>query len=1309
MTDHTSVSIPPPKDWPAFERNARLLFELSLKDPAVQNNGVSGQRQHGVDIFGRRGGGTGPQVGIQCKGKNADYGGRVTEKELRAEVEKTRKFVPPLDEFVLITTVPTDGKLQETVRLLEIEVRATGRALSIQVWGWDRVQQEIIRYAQAIQVFHPDATPFTNQIINEQQETRRLVEQKADAHTAAIAGLERQLSSIIQARLPTIASDTSSANDALDKELSTQIDGYRDDLLRAGKPRTALGFLMKLKGRVGDTASPRIRYRILSNIGAAHYNLGELDEAADWLLEAAPLNPNDPVSLANKIAALLIKGKKGEAHSVSVSAMALHPESQEIAHQRLQALGEGETVETIWSTLSETASKSPLAFLLRVWAFRELHDARWIEMAAEALGTFPEDEGIKVLHAESVVERFQKEDPGAVGLRTLAGPSQTELTAAAETLEKVWRDSVGKETPAKSACAHNGALAWSLLGETKRSAEMLDAAMVGGFDTNETRHNRIMLYRRNGQVAEAIRMADTLEDSPLSRIIRADMRIDTDPAAARNILSERENFTRERDIIAAALVFTETFIKEGRFDDAEHESSRLEVALAKHPQGPLAQFRVKTSRGDAAASAELDRALALVADSTEFPTRFLVAEALGSVQRYDDVVDILSGTTSTSVDSPALRALVGAAINSDRRVLARQLLDQLPEAVAGRLFYQKARVALEIRAGNIPAAETHIRAFLKVDAVNLELHLQLLLTLYRQDKVKELRTEAAKPAAIFKGAPEDFMKLAQFKDDFADWRDAQALGYKTLLDNPTSQSVAMGYVALLLRPGHSREMKVDPLNVAVGMAIELAQDNGAKPVFIIELDAKLRTTSQHIAPDHRVAQILMGKARDDAIEMPDGSLATITSIKPKELYALHDILENFPNRFPEMEGLERVNVEFEKEGGLEPMLARLRDRHDAIQQVNKLYEAGTMPLALAARAVGRDPVETLVGIAASGVPIRSCEGSHLERVSAFAAINANAAKGCIVDVATLHIIRRLNLEKAVLAVCGPIGVVEGTVLHYQHRARELSERIDEPDMSLSYRDGQYYRTEVSPEEKRKALALAEEDRTWLSENTSVVPAEGKVDPSASWRPLIERFGTSFLDELRAAQGSGHLLLCEDLLLRQIAFLDFRVPGAWLQPVLMQALSLKAITEDEYRNAIVQLIESGLEFISISTDLLVSSLHGANGLALPAPFIKLASRLGGKKADLPSHVHVALNTIIRIWEDETLSWTLRQAVLGHLLERLIANRSPGEVTDIMATFVQRDAWRGTKQSVSTYVMDWLQGHFIVLQPAAPSPRAKKKRR
>src|SRR3954468_3277723 len=143
MTDFTSVSIPAPKDWQAFERHARLFFEHSLADPATQNNGRAGQPQHGVDIFGRRGGGNGRYVGVQCKGKDTDFGGAVTEVELKREVEKSKRFKPEIHEFILITTAPDDAAIKEGARLLQQKVRAEGRDLSISVWGWGRVQQEI--------------------------------------------------------------------------------------------------------------------------------------------------------------------------------------------------------------------------------------------------------------------------------------------------------------------------------------------------------------------------------------------------------------------------------------------------------------------------------------------------------------------------------------------------------------------------------------------------------------------------------------------------------------------------------------------------------------------------------------------------------------------------------------------------------------------------------------------------------------------------------------------------------------------------------------------------------------------------------------------------------------------------------------------------------------------------------------------------------------------------------------------------------------------------------------------------------------
>ena len=128
MTDFTSVAIPQPKDWQALERHCRLLFELSFGDSAVQINGRIGQPQHGVDIFGRRDGGKGRWVGIQCKGKDADYGGEVTGAELKGEVEKSAEFIPSIKEFILITTAPNDEKIQRAARLLEGELRA--RAVS---------------------------------------------------------------------------------------------------------------------------------------------------------------------------------------------------------------------------------------------------------------------------------------------------------------------------------------------------------------------------------------------------------------------------------------------------------------------------------------------------------------------------------------------------------------------------------------------------------------------------------------------------------------------------------------------------------------------------------------------------------------------------------------------------------------------------------------------------------------------------------------------------------------------------------------------------------------------------------------------------------------------------------------------------------------------------------------------------------------------------------------------------------------------------------------------------------------------------
>ena len=122
---------------------------------------------------------------------------------------------------------------------------------------------------------------------------------------------------------------------------------------------------------------------------------------------------------------------------------------------------------------------------------------------------------------------------------------------------------------------------------------------------------------------------------------------------------------------------------------------------------------------------------------------------------------------------------------------------------------------------------------------------------------------------------------------------------------------------------------------------------------------------------------------------------------------------------------------------------------------------------------------------------------------------------------------------------------------------------------------------------------------------------------------------------------------------------------------MEAQSKGILTPLQYQEALIGLIQSNIEFLSISTDGLVYALQGTQGHELPEVFEQLSSRIGGRKADLLSHSRVSLNTVFKIWENQSLSPTLRQAVAGRLLNNLIRYRSLDQVRELIAMWVSAD--------------------------------------
>ena len=121
MTDITNRVLPPPRNWQDLERLCFDLYSRMWRTNDAEMNGRQGQPQAGVDVHGTDRHEGGRLVGVQCKGEDQGYGGAVTEKELREEIEKAKTFEPPLQVFVLATTAPNDVVIQRVARTISQE------------------------------------------------------------------------------------------------------------------------------------------------------------------------------------------------------------------------------------------------------------------------------------------------------------------------------------------------------------------------------------------------------------------------------------------------------------------------------------------------------------------------------------------------------------------------------------------------------------------------------------------------------------------------------------------------------------------------------------------------------------------------------------------------------------------------------------------------------------------------------------------------------------------------------------------------------------------------------------------------------------------------------------------------------------------------------------------------------------------------------------------------------------------------------------------------------------------------------------
>ena len=156
--------IAPPKEWGTFEDLCHALFKRVWKDPLAQKNGRRGQKQHGVDVFGSLEGERSGYQGVQCKGKDVNYGSKADWSEVLEEIDKAERFSPALNHWVFATTAPVDAALQELAREISLDRRAK-RLFTVDVLGWEEILALMADAPEIVAEFYPEHADHLAEVI----------------------------------------------------------------------------------------------------------------------------------------------------------------------------------------------------------------------------------------------------------------------------------------------------------------------------------------------------------------------------------------------------------------------------------------------------------------------------------------------------------------------------------------------------------------------------------------------------------------------------------------------------------------------------------------------------------------------------------------------------------------------------------------------------------------------------------------------------------------------------------------------------------------------------------------------------------------------------------------------------------------------------------------------------------------------------------------------------------------------------------------------------------------------------------------
>lgn len=1310
MASSTIINIP--TDDKVFESNCIPLFAGLLNDPNVKLLGTRGKKQFGLDLIGKRDRDPAQPVGIQCK--LITRGAKLTDAIIRNEVSQAMGIKPALTEFYIVTTA-TDEPAHDFLAIeLAQDQAKLGRTVDIQIWGWDTLQEKIRNDPKALAAFDPDYSASTKRLLELGGETLSAQAEIRAQNEQTLHHLE-----VIRATITTGPIDT--ARSAFDQHLDTQIDLYRD-MLNAGKPRTALGLLEALDKSLDEKSAASLRARVKVNIAITRMKLGDETDAAPLLEEAYALNPTDPRTRANSILALAIRGDLAGAWAFAQEVLAEDPDNAGAAGLAFQVAAMDNVDQDPMAIVPADLLDDHAVRIHRISYLRQKGAPdSWWALAAETLERFPDDGNSVRMAGDALIDEALSGDV-VERLGPVPEARRTKLREGAGLLQRHWDEVRHYEQAAEPnwcMVGYNLVTAYRALGELDEAKRVAEEVQATGTKDPDAALSAAWVAIDRDEFAEAEKL---LRGAPISSSAVLPLLVALSNLHKWAEVIEEATDERREQLPASARQLFDVLVFRARHagNTGANLDEGVEQLLERWPLGVGAHIAVADiyrSAKPEAVAAMAAKTRSLITSQTSYSDRVMFAQLSLFREAWDDIIEALDGFVALDQPSEPLAWLAHAFANAAPRVRTSPFYKSLGPAVIALPRFARLAGAAEHNRGDLKAAERYLRSAISANPTDLRAILLLSSTLMRgnqEAKARDLITGVNDD--IIDGSPDDLMRLAHRHRRAGETERALRLAYRIAATHRRDEAVVSSYPALIFMD----EALPSPIGRAgpaqTGFWFDLEGQDGVRDVAGIIDDEELPGID-HFAPSHPLAAALAGKSVDDIIEIPaeigEPRRYRIRELKHKYIWLLHDIMATHAARFPAARSMFEMTM---KDGDVQPILNMVRDLQDNDDVVASTYTSHPVPLAAIAAISNRSVLQLAEHLTMTGTNLRTCVGAEDERKEAAMFVRRARGKGAALDTLTVWQLRELGHLHAAKEYFGRLCIARSTMDELIELRAKIESNRGREFMTMGFEGDQAWRQVHSPEDTERRLEWVNAIIADLEANCEILPVDGSLDSRLD--KLLDNFGSKdIFDPINLARTEDIIILSEDLSLRQYAANQGVKGGAWLQVVLNLFAQDSRITHAEYLVAVGMLGAMRHDHLWLDAQTLQRMLVLDDPRAF-ALFEAAIQFMGGRNADMPSHIGVSIDMMRGVWTLKLPSWQQGRAI-GRLLEQLVRSRANDwkAVLHVVDAELAKHVRAGDSLArlARDYLEDWIRGHFFdvaeirsrerVLESVAPRRRMK----